>query len=76
MRFNLPVMVEPYSGDYDATAFGPACPQQVTHVPDVPKEVQDVLGPVLNAITNVLTPSDEDCERELSVKFRTLFMLE
>lgn len=33
-RFRLPQAVGLYLGRYDATAFGPSCPQQVSGMPD------------------------------------------
>lgn len=69
LRFNLPVAVDPYNGTYDATSYGPACPQQSVHLlewPGVPVETQNLLS---SSIFQAVLPSSEDCE---SYEFHTV----
>ncbi len=60
LRFRLPQAVDAYTGTLNATAFGPACPQQSGVPPNtdgLPAEVA-----ALFSSFNAPLPSDEDCE--------------
>jgi len=60
LRFRLPELVQPYTGDYRATTFGPACTQQNQLVPDFPLQVpQDAINTINNVIR--VSPDSEDC---------------
>ncbi|SJL07135.1 related to Lipase 4 [Armillaria ostoyae] len=60
-RFRLPETHPAYNGSYDASAFGPSCPQQAVKLPiltGLPAEAVDYL---VNSIYNAVLPDDEDC---------------
>jgi len=60
LRFRLPELVQPYTGYYRATNFGPACTQQNQPVPDFPSQVpQDAIDTINNVIR--VSPDSEDC---------------
>ncbi|KAK0460006.1 carotenoid ester lipase precursor [Desarmillaria tabescens] len=64
-RFRLPETLPAYNGSYDASAFGPSCPQQAVKLPiltGVPAEVVDY---IVNSIFTAILPDDEDCGFEL-----------
>jgi len=61
LRFRLPEPVQPYTGDYRATTFGPACTQQRQLVPDFPPEVPQDAIDVINHVIHA-SPDSEDCE--------------
>ncbi|OBZ75697.1 Lipase 1 [Grifola frondosa] len=61
LRFNLPVAVDPYAGTYDATSFGPACPQQID-VPEIAPWVNDrEIEELLNITYDTVSIESEDC---------------
>ncbi|KAK0460004.1 carotenoid ester lipase precursor [Desarmillaria tabescens] len=60
-RFQLPETIPAYNGSYDASAFGPSCPQQAVKLPiptGVPAEAVDY---IVNSIFTAILPDDEDC---------------
>ncbi|KAK0185686.1 carotenoid ester lipase precursor [Armillaria mellea] len=60
-RFRLPETHPAYNGSYDASAYGPSCPQQAVKLPiltGIPAEAVDYL---VNSIFNAILPDDEDC---------------
>ncbi|KAK0460036.1 carotenoid ester lipase precursor [Desarmillaria tabescens] len=60
-RFRLPETLPAYNGSYDATDFGPSCPQQAIRLPiltGIPAEAVDYL---VDSIYDVVLPDDEDC---------------
>ncbi|KAL0578576.1 hypothetical protein V5O48_003426 [Marasmius crinis-equi] len=60
-RFRPPEPITPYTGSVDATAYGPACPQQQDKAPipeGLPKEVVDS---IINLVETISVPDDEDC---------------
>ncbi|KAA1472208.1 alpha/beta-hydrolase [Dentipellis sp. KUC8613] len=60
LRFRLPVPHAPYTGTYNATAYGFACPQQDsnTSFPALPPATMAALGGIDLGLT---TPENEDC---------------
>ncbi|TFY53116.1 hypothetical protein EVG20_g10257 [Dentipellis fragilis] len=60
LRFSLPVPHEPYTGTYDATAYGSVCPQQDSNIsfPALPPET---LAAVAGISLGLTTPENEDC---------------
>ena len=68
LRFRLPVAPDPYEGAYNATAFGPACPQQVP--PNFIPPGFEVFQEVYEAeLANPLGDGAEDC------KYRIAFLM-
>ena len=61
LRFNLPEPVDPYTGTYTVTAFGPACPQQSVDLPLINGLAGDAIDFIVNTIYGVIFPDDEDC---------------
>ncbi|KAH8099439.1 Alpha/Beta hydrolase protein [Cristinia sonorae] len=63
LRLNRPVPIEPYTGTYDASEFGPSCPQQ--HIPIPPEFPSGIdlarMVKLLALIYNATTPQSEDC---------------
>lgn len=60
LRFRLPLPNDPYTGLFNATAFGPVCPQQnVTYT--IPDNIAPEARAVLEASGSSLTDA-EDCE--------------
>ena len=66
-RLNLPKAVDPYTGQHNATTFGPACPQQNSAsgssgktLPGIPPVLEPVLG-----LVDVINETSEDrkCSR-------------
>ncbi|PBK67236.1 alpha/beta-hydrolase [Armillaria solidipes] len=60
-RFRLPETHPAYNGSYDASAFGPSCPQQAVKLPiltGLPAEAADYL---VNSIYDAVLPDNEDC---------------
>ncbi|KAI0076889.1 alpha/beta-hydrolase [Panus rudis PR-1116 ss-1] len=64
LRFRRPVKNKPYSGLYNATAFGPICPQQAagyTFPSTLEPNVTQLLQEFFAAQPNTTLPSAEDC---------------
>ncbi|KAK7018158.1 COesterase domain-containing protein [Favolaschia claudopus] len=61
LRFRLPTKVAPYSGTYNATAMGPACPQQTVVVPILTGVVQKIVSDLWEDWYSQKYPSAEDC---------------
>lgn len=61
LRFRLPETLPAYNGSYDATAFGPSCPQQAVKLPDLTGLSAEVVDYIVNSIFNAILPDDEDC---------------
>ncbi|KAI0804505.1 carotenoid ester lipase precursor [Irpex lacteus] len=60
LRFRLPLPNDPYTGLFNATAFGPACPQQnLQYV--IPDNIAPEARAVLEAGTSTLMDDAEDC---------------
>ena len=60
LRFRLPQALDPYSGTYNATAFGLSCTQQAARVAipnGIPQETVEFLTSF-----NTSIPDSEDCE--------------
>ncbi|KAJ7791515.1 Alpha/Beta hydrolase protein [Mycena olivaceomarginata] len=56
LRFRLPVAVSAYTGTHNATAFGPACPQQTIQLPILTGLPQEVVDDVVNSISGPSSP--------------------
>lgn len=54
--------MDSYTGDIDATAYGPSCPQQAIKLPVLDGLPAETVDAIVNSIYNVVLPSDEDCE--------------
>ncbi|VDC05627.1 unnamed protein product [Peniophora sp. CBMAI 1063] len=61
LRFNLPEAVDPYTGTYTVTAYGPACPQQSVDLPLISGLAGDAIDFIVNTIYGAVFPDDEDC---------------
>lgn len=62
LRFRQPVPSDPYTGTFQATSFGNACPQQAFKF-DIPSQaVSDVVNEVINGFYDLITPASEDCK--------------
>ncbi|KAH9850188.1 carotenoid ester lipase precursor [Lenzites betulinus] len=62
LRFNLPVPVDPYTGTYTVTAYGPSCPQQAVNLDLGPLVLaQDAVNFIVNSVYGIVFPSAEDC---------------
>ncbi|EGN97919.1 hypothetical protein SERLA73DRAFT_109200 [Serpula lacrymans var. lacrymans S7.3] len=61
LRFQLPQTLPAYNQSFDATAFGPACPQQAITLPIPPGLASETIDYITNSIYQVITPSSEDC---------------
>ncbi|KAJ7609564.1 Alpha/Beta hydrolase protein [Mycena polygramma] len=61
LRFRLPTTVVPYTGAHNASAMGPACPQQTAVVPILSGVVQKVVGDLFEDWYSDKYPSAEDC---------------
>lgn len=62
LRFRLPEAIDAYSGTIDATSYGPACPQQAAQVPTLDGLPKEIVELVVNTVSSVILPFDEDCE--------------
>lgn len=62
LRFRLPQKIPPYVGRYDATKYGPACPQQAITIPVDPAFQRPVVDFLANTIYDHLFPDSEDCK--------------
>lgn len=63
LRFSLPFANAPYSGAYDASKYGPSCPQQIGDLPLLPEgSASDIATFVTATVYGVALPDDEDCE--------------
>ncbi|KAF9046245.1 carotenoid ester lipase precursor [Panaeolus papilionaceus] len=60
LRFKLPVANSPYTGSFDATAYGPSCGQMAVNLP-IEGLVGDAANFVINSIFGQIFPDDEDC---------------
>ncbi|KAK0503648.1 carotenoid ester lipase precursor [Armillaria luteobubalina] len=60
-RFRLPEAHPAYNGTYDASAFGPSCPQQAVKLPILTGLPAEVVDYVVNSIFSAVLPGDEDC---------------
>ncbi|KAK0201512.1 carotenoid ester lipase precursor [Desarmillaria ectypa] len=60
-RFQLPETLPAYNGSYDASAFGPSCPQQAIKLPILTGIPAEAVDHIVNSIYNVVLPDDEDC---------------
>ena len=69
LRFRLPEPIPAYDGTLDATAFGPACPQQKINLPIPDGLTADAMNLIVNSIFQVVFPDDEDCECRPLIKF-------
>ncbi|KAK1221156.1 hypothetical protein PQX77_016055 [Marasmius sp. AFHP31] len=62
LRFRLPEPFDPYTSSFDATAMGPACPQQAIRLPVISQlPLGSVVNSVVNTVYGVVTPDSEDC---------------
>ena len=62
LRFRLPVPNDSYNGTHEATSFGLSCPQQETQIPLPSGFLTNVTDFLISILTNVLSPSGEDCQ--------------
>ena len=69
LRFRLPEPIPAYDGTLDATAFGPACPQQKINLPIPDGLTANAVNSIVNSIFQVVFPDDEDCECQPLIKF-------
>lgn len=69
LRLQLPVPNDAYSGTFNASAFGPACPQQAIQLPALPSGVPDEIVAVINELFTAATPVSEDCAYSFDSKF-------
>ncbi|KAJ8081169.1 hypothetical protein PM082_018012 [Marasmius tenuissimus] len=61
-RFCLPEPFGPYTSSFDATAMGPACPQQAIRLPVISQlPLGSVVNSIFNTVYGVVTPDSEDC---------------
>ncbi|KAG6816185.1 hypothetical protein H0H87_008012 [Tephrocybe sp. NHM501043] len=60
LRFNLPQSIEPYTGELDATSFGPSCPQQKVILP--PGLDTRLREDISKTIFGQDFPDSEDCQ--------------
>ena len=61
LRYRLPQALPAYTGNYQATQYGPSCPQQLTNISGfAPATGSFLIGAFLGPISN----SSEDCESE------------
>lgn len=65
LRFRLPETILAYNGSYDASDFGPSCPQQAVRLPILTGLPAEAVDYVVNSIYDVVLPDDEDCEHAL-----------
>ena len=67
-RFRLPEGTDPYTGVYDATKRGLACPQQAIKLPLIPNGVVgDAINFAINKVYGAIDgPDGEDCMRTFS----------
>jgi hypothetical protein len=72
LRFRLPVAVPAYTGTHNATAMGPACPQQAVQLPILAGFPQEVIDAVSNSIYGTIFPASEDCEYISMIFFCTI----
>ena len=70
LRYNLPQPIPPYVGNYDATKFGLACPQQAITIPAVPGLASPVVDFIANSIYGQVVPDSEDCKSNPRVRFQ------
>ena len=70
LRYNLPQSISPYVGNYDATKFGLACPQQAITIPAVPDLASPVVDFIANSIYGRVFPDSEDCKLKRRVRFQ------
>ena len=54
--------MDPYSGTFTATSYGPACPQQAFDFPELSGLAGDTVDFIVNSIYQVISPAAEDCE--------------
>ncbi|KAH6917979.1 carotenoid ester lipase [Coprinopsis sp. MPI-PUGE-AT-0042] len=59
--FNLPKPIGQYSGTYDASKYGPACPQQAISLPLVSGLVQEATDWIIESVFAAVFPDSEDC---------------
>ena len=73
-RFRLPEAIDPYTGTYDATKQGLACPQQAVKLPLLPDGVVgDAINFAVNKVYGAIDgPDGEDCMRRFSLVTVTL----
>ena len=62
LRFRLPQKIPSYVGQYDASKYGPACPQQAATIPIVPKFQKQVTDFLANTTYSKRLPDSEDCK--------------
>ncbi|KAK0185658.1 carotenoid ester lipase precursor [Armillaria mellea] len=61
LRFRLPQTLPAYNGSYDASDFGPSCPQQAIRLPILTGIAAEAVDYLVNSIYDVVLPDDEDC---------------
>ncbi|KAJ7599915.1 carotenoid ester lipase precursor [Mycena floridula] len=61
LRFRLPQQISTYKGSFNATAYGPACPQQKIKVPILMGIPQEIVDYIVNFFHGVKFPDSEDC---------------
>ena len=68
-RFRLPEAIDPYTGTYDATQRGLACPQQAVKLPLIPNGVVgDAINFAINKVYGAIDgPDGEDCMHMFSL---------
>ncbi|KAK0460038.1 carotenoid ester lipase precursor [Desarmillaria tabescens] len=60
-RFRLPETLPAYNGSYDASDFGPSCPQQAIRLPILTGILAEAVDYLTDSIYNTVLPDDEDC---------------
>ncbi|CAA7261544.1 unnamed protein product [Cyclocybe aegerita] len=60
LRYRLPQANAPYQGSYDATSFGPSCPQKSTGIP-VLIGLTSQAAEVVDSVYKKISPDAEDC---------------
>ncbi|PBK95732.1 carotenoid ester lipase precursor [Armillaria gallica] len=60
-RFRLPETHPAYNGSYDASAFGPSCPQQAVKLPILTGVPEEAVDYIVDSIYKAILPDDEDC---------------
>lgn len=65
LRFNLPQLVDPYTGTHTAVAFGYECPQQSGDSPPITGIPLETLQLVANLTAGATVSESEDCEQTI-----------
>ena len=78
LRFRLPEQLDPYTGQYNATAYGLSCPQQATALSEsILSELPEGTLEALESVLGTESPADgEDCEQALATMWREILTID